>query len=250
MTECKPGACVDDDGDGLNDAWEAAALDQLRPAVEFDEEEPLIKKGGKFAAIGRVAPVPSRAGHIVVNIALLYATDYGVAKPWCFHAGSHPGDSEHVSIELDRRTTGFDMDVTGVYTAAHAGTDVTQSKVYRDIASLESTSEGRWQVYSSQGKHATYVTKKVCEDADFPGIVDVCLNEDCGANHDPRFIVIPSIANAGEEKHPMVDALDGLGFPGDHAWGGAKFCGGANVSDRSDCAGSVRSKLNADPFAN
>jgi hypothetical protein len=256
---CK-GACVDRDGDGLVDAWENAVLDHLRPAITFDEDEPMMRnEHDKLAVLGRVTPAAN--GHVVVNLLLLYTRDYGAPNGLCFSASAHDGDVERVALDLEL-TAGGGAVVRSAFTTGHEGTEDDQSRVWRggELTKLQSitdatTGEPRWQVFSSQSKHATYASKQHCESARLASWLHrFCINEDCGPDgvaDPPRFTRLPKFANAGEPAAHLVDDLTALGFPGELAWGDAKFCGGLapDADARSKCPPSVKSKLLSDPFA-
>jgi hypothetical protein len=250
-------SCVDADGDGLVDAWEAIALDRLRPFVTFDEGEPMISNPKDvFASIGRVAPIGT--SHVLVNILLLYTRDYGAQNPLCFHSSAHDGDVEHVAIDLEITGPGLAV-VRGMFTTGHEGTPDDQSRRWTGAA-LKTLSfmidpangEPRWQVFASRSKHATYATKSQCENARMSSLLHAfCVDEDCApddVSHPERFTRLPKIVNGGEASHHLVDDLGPLGFPGEHAWGTQRFCGGLDPQSRQDCPPPVGDKLAGNPF--
>lgn len=264
MADCKAAgdACSDRDGDGLVDAWEAAILDRLRPAVTFDEDEPLMKQDNHdaFAMLGRVFPRAN--GHVVVNVLLLYTRDYGAQNPVCLHTSRHAGDVERVAMDLELSADGRSASVVAAFTTGHEGTEDDQSRVWKgaELGSTlryvddPSTHQPRWQVFPSQNKHATYATVEQCQGVHLKQWThDFCIDEDCKPDkvRDPaRFTRIPPIANAGEPGKPLTDDLGGLGFPRERAWSDDKFCGGLQVDAdaKKDCPPSVKSKLLRDPF--
>jgi hypothetical protein len=249
--------CIDEDGDGLVDAWEAIALDRLRPFVTFDEGEPMIQsKHDVFASIGRVSP--TSGNHVLVNVLLLYTRDYGAQNPLCFNASAHAGDVEHVAIDLEITGAGKAV-VRGMFTTGHEGTEDDQSRRFtgEKLRTLKymtdpATGEPRWQVFASRSKHATYATKSQCENARMSSFLhSFCIDEDCSpddVSHPERFTRLPKIVNGGEASHHLVDDLGPLGFAGEHAWGTQRFCGGENPKSRKDCPPPVGDKLAANPF--
>jgi hypothetical protein len=267
VSDCPSGSsCADADHDGLVDAWEDSVLDQFKPAVTFDEDEPLLKEDGRndvFASLGRVS---LRAdGRVTVNVLLLYTRDYGAPNPICFSASQHAGDVERVAIDLELAPSApgrGDAIVRSMFTTGHEGTEDDQSRVYRgdDLKSLETiddpvTKRPRWRVYASQAKHATYATKKHCEGVRLKNFLHrFCVNEDCAAdgvsdNDKARFTRVPRIDNAGEPNAHRVEDLRALGYPGETSWTDTTFCGGLNVDRaKEECPPSVKSKLLADPF--
>jgi hypothetical protein len=261
------GACVDADGDGLVDAWETAVLDRLRPAITFDEDEPLMA-GGNADPMGMVGRVfPSGGSKVVASFLLLYGRDYGVANPLCFSHTHHPGDAERAALELE--IVGKKRAIArAAYTTGHEGTKDDQTRIFRGTAlkTLESvkdskTGQARWRVYASQKKHATYATKSLCENAKFSSFAhQFCGQEDCGADvlvgSTARFTQLLPIVNSGEKNKPMANDLGrlgarngGRGFVGERVWGSPHFCGGREVANRDDCPGSLEGKLLRNPFA-
>lgn len=264
VADCRPtgASCDDRDRDGLVDAWEAAVLDRLRPAVTFDEDEPLLAKDSHdaFAMLGRVSP--GAPGHVVVNVLLLYTRDYGAQNPICFHTSKHAGDVERVALDLALEGGGAAR-VVATFTTGHEGTEDDQSRVWQgdelaktlQYVSDPTTHEPRWQVFPSQNKHATYATVSQCQSVHLKKWThDFCIDEDCkpdGVRDPERFTRIPPVRNAGELGAPLLDDLTALGFPHERAWSDDVFCGGLTVdaNARKECPPPVKSKLLKNPFA-
>lgn len=239
--------CDDLDLDGLTDAWEDQVLEGYRPAVHFDEAEPLIDDpSAVLVDVGRVAPAADGLGAIRVTIMIGYDKDYGRCG-----FSAHNGDSERVALDLELVGPG-DADALGFYTAAHEGTITDSGHVFTgaELAELvfetdPFTSEPRWVVFSSDGKHATYGTIDRCENAQWAP----CVEEDCGADGQDPFLYtrLPEVFNAGEEAAPFLTDLGPIGFPGEDAWADQEFCGGLG-GGLFGCASAVREKLLVDPF--
>ncbi len=245
IPECNPNvACEDADGDGLVDAWESLVLERLRPRIELDEGEEILKDAkGKIAMVGRVTPRPGSASSVMVYIILAYSRDYGSCG-----FTSHNGDNERVALELSVK--GSDATVRRVYTAAHEGAASDDGHVYADkelvteLRFLEEKGEPRWVVFASRNKHATYANVDRCN----AHSMIPCLAEKCaadGVSDVEAFRVLPPIVNAGEPHRHLADDLASLGFPGETAWTTSTFCGGLGGSG---CAGGNASKLTTDPF--
>ncbi len=235
--------CLDRDGDGLFDGWEALVLDRFRPLLRFDELEQVVNdEEAALRFIGRVAPVGER---VRVFITIAYSRDYGA----CVGISSHDGDTERVALDLALEGDG-DARMVGAYTAAHEGTPLDGSRVYTgdDLGQLRFTEgeEPRWLVFPSRDKHATYANIEICENVSpIP-----CVDEDCapdGVDDPERFDWLPQIHNAGEDDARLLDDLTAVGFPGETAWGEARFCGGRPMP--FGCSSPVREKLLNDPFA-
>lgn len=238
--------CADVDEDGFVDVWEDAVIGRLNPAIRFDEAEPLFDDPD--AVLANVARLTEVGGDIRVYLMLGYSRDYGRCG-----ISAHDGDSERVAFSLTRTGEAGDVVVTAFYTAAHEGTLTDHGAVFagtdRAVLTFESdpgSLEPRWVVFSSDGKHATYGSLDLCESAEWAP----CLEEDCGPDGVPtaEYTVINPVYNAGEPDAQRLGALDGIGFPGDHAWLDQSFCGGGTGGWGDGCSSSVLSKLTEDPF--
>jgi hypothetical protein len=239
--------CEDLDADGLVDAWEALVLDRLRPVVRMDEDEPLISQGdGLLINIGRIWPVSESTVHAVIVLA--YSEDYGRCG-----LTAHHGDSERVALSLTLHSGS--AWVSGAYTAAHEGelNDGSALLTGDDLSGMtldadSRTGEPRWVVFSSEGKHATYTTAQLCEDASFLP----CLEEDCAPDNvtdKARFDVLPEVMiNAGEPDAPLADDLTDQGMPGEQIWADQTFCGGLGRTDEESCSSGLLEKMLSDPL--
>jgi len=239
--------CDDLDGDGLVDAWEDLVLDRLRPSIRFDESELLILDDVVLFAVGRVAPAAD--GHVRAYIMLGYALDYGRCG-----VSAHDGDSERVVLDLAFPDGGApgDVEVVGLYTAAHEGTELDHSMVLQgdELSTAEFpldafTGEPRWRVYASDNKHATYPSVDLCEDASFIP----CIEEDCdadGVDEPTDYDRLPPVVNAGEESAPRLTDLALIGFPDEDPFADQEFCGGQGRD--GTCSSAIRDKLLDDPF--
>jgi hypothetical protein len=240
-------SCADVDQDGLVDAWEDLVLNRFRPVQRFDELEPLVTDpDAVLADVGRLTLVGTSPLRVRAFIMLGYSSDYGSCG-----ISAHHGDSERVAVELDALPEGGgNVVLTRAYTAAHEGASTDHSHLYAGDAlhALRYVSElphgqPRWVVFPSSAKHGTYANPEQCERTlRTPCFAEFCNPdvEDAGA-----FDHLPPVFNAGEENAPRLEALDAIGFPGDHAWADQKFCGGLA---REECSSAVREKLLEDPF--
>jgi hypothetical protein len=197
---------------------------------------------------------------VVVSVLILYARDYGAANPVCFSAKNHAGDAERAALEL-RITGGGNAVSTAAYTTGHEGTPDDQTTIVRDgdQKKLEDVG-GRWRVYSSQKKHATYMSKEHCEGAQLSSFLHrFCASEDCAPDKmsdedNARFTRLPKVLNVGEPDalRRENDDLSRLGFAGVRVSSDERFCGGiTGLSDeeRAKCPDSLKAKLPKDPFA-
>jgi hypothetical protein len=240
-----PGApCDDQDGDGINDAWEDAVLSRMRPHVRLDEAEQLVDDPSfTTGVVGRVAPVGS---NIHAYMMLGYQRDFGK----CGGISAHNGDSERVALDLEPVDLG-DARVVQAYTAAHENTISDHGMVFggTELAALVHETdadhgEPRWVVFASVDKHASYGNAEICE-----GILPLpCQDEDCHAasvSNPTLYTLRMPYVNAGEPDAPLVTDLGPFGFDGEDAWAEQDFCGGLGGIG---CAAPVRDKLVDDPF--
>lgn len=242
--------CVDDDLDGLVDAWEELVLARMSPLLVLDEAEPALDDADwVLAGVGRVTVAADDPERIRAFIMLGWSRDYGRCG-----VSAHDGDSERVALDLAPLAEGGAGGVVVVqaYTAAHEGTVLDHGHVFADdeLAELETTGdpitgEPRWQVYVSEGKHATYGSVLRCESVSpIP-----CVDEDCAPDgvddRSPYLRTLP-VVNAGEPGATLVDDLAEIGFPDESAWADQPFCGGQGRG--GTCSSAVREKLVNDPF--
>ena len=220
------------------------------PLIRFDEQEPMfLETGAVLYDVGRVAPAPLPSDHVRVFVMMGCSKDYGRCA-----LSLHDGDSERVVLDLAPLSTGDpgDYAVVGTYTAAHEGTVTDHGLVLGEdelgTATFEAdplSGEPRWVVYASDGKHATYQSIDLCEDAEWAP----CLDEDCAPDNvdvPADFDILPPFINAGEEVAPRWTSLSAIGFAGDDAWLDQDFCGGQGPA--GPCSSSVLSKFVVDPF--
>jgi len=216
----------------------------------------IANKQNVLASIGRVAPFGQN--HVVVNIVLLYTRDYGAQNPICFSASEHPGDVEHVAIDLEITGKGTAI-VRTLFTTGHEGTEDDQSRRWKgaDFRTLKfptdpATSEPRWAGVRV-AEQARYLRDEAAVRERQLQVVpprflprrDLARRRRLASR---AFHAPPKIENAGEAAHHLVDDLAHIGFAGEHVWGDQRFCGGVRVSSRKDCPPSIASKLAGNPF--
>jgi hypothetical protein len=228
--------CLDEDRDGLQDVWEQALLQSVRPILWMHHDDGLFRD--RRAALAMIGRVWATATTIHVIIVIAYTKDYGRCG-----SDSHPGDSERIVIQLAALADRHSVRADRWYTAAHEGTSYDAS-LFGTFASMHGA-HVRWQsdspvdaLYVSRDKHATYPTATTCAGHSVP-----CLDDICAA--DVPIDVTPW--NAGEPSAPLLLDLSAHGFPEQCTWCNTPFCG--DGSGRANCAGSVRDKLTHDPFS-
>jgi hypothetical protein len=175
----------DIDKDGINQAWEDAAMVLANPQIELDEDEHLLEEPThRVVNFVRISPYTSKANakygllanekYILFIYGITWSRDYGL-----YTIEAHNGDIENVTMiwkVIDDKT----LELKYVYTSAHANADTDHSGIWK--ATGESTNKGKiklWpnqsmkaalefnyisstqsvlKVYASENKHAIYPT--------------------------------------------------------------------------------------------
>ena len=201
------GVPLDNDQDGLDDAFEDALLKQFQPQLMVSREDCSIKPA-------QFAPFLSEPTVLVEN-GILYAQAFprGASGQevelhyyhlWRKDCGqiSHPLDAEHVSLLLRADT----KDATRWraiywYAAAHEDTVCDASQVTR-ASTLKAETHGT-TVWISAGKHASFFRSELC-------------SRTCGGDRcvDAVQIASPTVVNVGELQQPMNGAI----WIGSHRW--------------------------------
>lgn len=248
-----PGGCetCDLDRDGLADLWELALLDRLRPIVRFTAYEQLfIDPVARADSPGRVWM--TGGGELRVAIVLRYSRDYGRCT-----FTEHHGDTERVAFALaPAPDEPGAWDVRAVYTAAHEYSP-TDSSAITSGSELEHltfvtdrvTGDDRWVIVAAENKHASYTSPAAC--VAFSS--SACFAEGCPTDLvvDEHALLLP-VFNAGEPSVPesqwqLPGPLGANRWSTMDLWAARPFCGHEDVLGAA-CAGSVRSKLEIDPF--
>ncbi len=237
---CTRDGCEDLDADGLADDWEVLVLEAFRPRLRLAEGEPFLSDpDARLLQIARVFPVSFEPLRVRALIAIGWHRDYGST---CGGISAHAGDPERVAVELEAIDGGGPGDVTlaRAYTAAHEHTAADASHLFGadELDQIEYDGEPRWVIYAALRKHGSFASIERCEGASRVP----CLRETCGDAAE----LLPEAINAGEPDRPLIDDLEGYGFPGDLVWTDTDFCGGQT---RGLCSGPLSNKLIDDPFA-
>jgi len=262
----------DADKDGINQAWEDAAMNAANPQIEFDEHETMLSEPShKVANFVRISPYASTTNrqYILFTYGIALSKDYGR-----YSLLPHNGDVEKV-VEAWEVIDNKHLVLRWVYTSAHSNTDTNHSGVWKAVgetsvdcnvkwwpdetltATLEfifsSSNQSVLKVYASEDKHAIYPTEDSGESAKLwyvpypaPGWF---VMEDVGS--DERFQRRPPCINIGEEGEDvqLVDDISDI-FPNERVWSGNiynsdKFAGGLEVND--DCPGNIGGNISGIP---
>jgi hypothetical protein len=192
---------VDSDQDGLSDALEQALLIQFAPTfmvgrqdcagipAEFapNIETPTVE-AENGTIYGQVFPVKSLGGG-------LPAVEIHFYHLWKLDCGPHGHalDTEHVAVLVsgsDRNVDSATWKAVYWYAAAHENTVCDVSQIAR--ASTVQGEENGARVWISPGKHASYLSEKLCQGG-------------CGADKCVDMVALRpgKIVNLGEVGHPM-----------------------------------------------
>lgn len=197
---------ADSDGDGLSDALENTLLQAFRPTLMVSADDcsnlpaeftpglsipTVLHEDGTL--YGQAFPRPTAAGE-PQQIELHF---YHLWRKDCGRMG-HPLDAEHVSVLLQATAGGWPNGADGWialywYAAAHEDTVCDASQMAR-ASTLSAVTHGA-TVWSSSGKHATFLSEQVCH---YGCGGDTCTN----SKPAPAAAVI----NLGEAVHPMNGA--------------------------------------------
>lgn len=224
----------DVDGDGLNDKWEKLATEVLRPVIEHDQGEELLRRPeDKIALFTRTTPlVIDNQDYIIFLNAITYSNDYGHPLTGI---DSHSGDVQvfhSVWRVLDNNTIELDR----IYTEGHRdssapipGIQIPSGGFVR-IATLakdvERTEDGILRIQSEEDKHGTWPS---VEASNIYGPYDT--GWDAPGNEG---FIRPDAYNVGEPDSPFfisnktdpnkVDET--IEFPGEYVWSDSLERGG------------------------
>lgn len=214
-------AGVDDDGDGLEDAFELALVRAHLPFLAHHPEE----RCGRAGVVFRARPHPEDGALVHVVFTQLFALDCGL--------NGHDGDNEAFGATIDPRLPP-PAGLVALVAVSHQGTPCERTTSCGACAGMAACDrvEGRAILYSSKDKHA--------------GAVDIGGGCSVGACLDSCALDVVSAAvplvNAGEPDAPLLASLDvGAGgfiddewpavLRGYDPWGGAVLGGAGVVAD-------------------
>ncbi len=221
-----PAAIVDNDMDGLDDAYEQKLANDYMPFISLAPDDGCTRDG----LLVRVRPHPADPTKIFILYDHLFESDCGLT--------GHIGDDEVFGVAVDPSIPA-PGGILAIKAASHQNTPcerVTQcttcsndSRSACDMAPIGGVMYP--VVYASKDKHGQYATKGSCG---FGTCFDSCtLNTT--ADH-------PPVVNAGEPAHHLVDNLTTQGFittangwtkpelMNFNPWIGGKFGGAGDVS--------------------
>ncbi len=197
----------DEDGDGLSDCWENAAMDAVKPYIEMDEEEGLSESNSqhRVAFFVRVTPYTSYGHtdptHILFFFVTTWSHDFGrldlPEKIQEILGLAHPGDTEPIVMAW-RIVDEHSLYLEYVYIGAHGLCNKHQdlwSPWYassntapycdplKNVAGTQTLSsslhfkDNRLYLYISEDKHATYPSCYVCENVYLVSTTNPALTE-------------------------------------------------------------------------
>ena len=184
---------IDDDGDGLADAYEAEVAAAYLPFLSLDPDDDCKRSG----LVVRVRPHPADATKLSIVYDHLFETDCGL--------DGHTGDNEAFGIAVDPMQPA-PAGILAIKTASHQNTAcerVTECTTCSGDSrrACERGANGFPVLYASKDKHGQYATKGQCG---FGTCFDSCTL--APAPH------TPPIVNAGEPGAPLVTNLTTQGF--------------------------------------
>jgi hypothetical protein len=188
-----PDAARDDDGDGLDDAYELKLAHDYMPFLSLDPNDGCSLDG----MLVRVRPHPADATKILIVYDHLLEHDCGL--------DGHIGDDEVFGVAIDPQKPAPEG-ILAIRAVSHQGTLCERDT---ECATCSGDSRGACDmvggypvVYSSKDKHGNYATKGSC------GLFTTCFDTCTLASQR----TMPPIANAGEPAHHMISDLTTQAF--------------------------------------
>ncbi len=187
---------VDEDGDGLDDAWENRAAAEYLPYLSIHSKDECSRSG----IVYRVAPHPSYPRFVMLWLDVLYENDCGT--------GGHVGDDEVFGVLINPAQPA-PQGILAIRAISHQGTMcqaiTTCGKLpgCRPCAQAPRGGVPFPVVFASVNKHGTYVDEKRCDDN------VVCDWGGCELATAPA--TLPMV-NAGEPGHAFTNDLTDQGF--------------------------------------
>jgi hypothetical protein len=238
----------DFDRDGLEDEGEARLAEAFRPYFVFDASENALRPG-EPVTLFQVRPSgcsgpPARCGGEPLRLTLVYVQlwkDDG-GYPHLFGLGGHDGDNQTVVVRVESADAGGTFRITEVRSGGF-------SWPKHGARFLE----GRhpW-IYFSAGKHHQFFDTRHDGRSSpmsvvFPEAVD---------GRGPAFLAAlrsrlgwHAVGEPDSPRQWRVGSLDDFGFPGEHAFGALRFCGGHRGCDKvGNATATMRSRWDAAPY--
>jgi len=186
---------VDGDGDGLDDAFEAALAEAYLPFLSLDPADGCPRGGIVF----RVHPHPDDASKIHIVYDHLFERDCGLT--------AHAGDNEAFGATIDPSVPA-PAGILALRAVGHQATLCEKTSTCGSCDGLSPCATAQKNgaafpvVFSSKDKHASYVEKNTCNP------ILACLDTCTLAPQSDA----PPMVNAGEPGAPLVTDLTTQGF--------------------------------------
>jgi hypothetical protein len=224
---CQRGFCVfkDQDADGIDDDLEREVAERNFPNVQLDVNELC---GGPHGVLYHVRRHPANPARLAITYTVLYGID-------CGGISGHVGDAESFAITVDLDAQPGAAATVGVMALAHAGTSCASTSSCETAAATGecatppgTSASSLVTIYSSQNKHANYLSTSTCDDNCF----DQC---------NPGQRLLGPLVDVGEPDHPLVTDLTTQAFVQSasgwadellhfNPWSSAQFSGGGNLA--------------------
>ena len=183
---------VDEDRDGLDDAFELQVATDYQPFLSIDPNDGCPLDG----MVVRVRKHPADPTKLLIVYDELFQNDCGL--------GGHVGDDEVFGVAIDPSVPA-PAGILAIKAASHQGTVCERDSECSTCGDARPACElagGRPVVYAAKDKHGHYATKDSC--STFTTCLDACSLA-------PAAHVQP-IVNAGEPDHPLTHDLTQDGF--------------------------------------
>jgi hypothetical protein len=187
-------AARDDDGDGLDDAYELQIAIDYMPYLSLDPNDGCSLDG----MLVRVRPHPADATKILIVYDHLLEHDCGL--------NGHIGDDEVFGVAIDPKMP-TPAGILAISAVSHQGTPCERDTKCATCSgdsrgACDRATDGYPVVYSSKAKHGNYATLASCSP------LATCFDSCTLAAQPTR----PPVVNAGEPAHHLVDDLTTQGF--------------------------------------
>ncbi|MEL7357877.1 MAG: calcium-binding protein [Cyanobacteria bacterium J06560_6] len=235
----------DGDRDMLNDKWEEKAIQALKPVLELDEGEDLLRHPEhKVATFTRATPVVVDGQKYVFFLnKIAFSNDYGTPEKIAGKKrGSHSGDAE--SMYTAWKVTGSEtLELASLWTVGHrSAVDLKAgffpvprawhpTRFRTQPKDVILTPDGSMKIFVEEDKHGLWSSPNQHHSRGFkPYHTAWDSDKGTGLIRPPAF----NVGEPGAVRQIEPKAVDEL-FPGEEIWSSdpnARFCGGL------DCGGS------------
>lgn len=231
MRDCRGAACIDRDGDGLSDAWENVALQQLRPRLLLDADDRVFDGGDPVRLLSSIVPL-RRDGrdHVLFAHVVTFVRDFGPPGLPRLVAHGHAGDTEAFGMAFEVQPDGA---LKWVASVAKGHTCLTCKSSWH-WHGQDFDTDGVPLLTVEEDKHGLWQRRSACQaEAGFDCEADRALRPvaiNAGDAHVGGAAALVDVFDDVDPKGPHAE-LAGA-YPGEALWSSGRarlpgrFCGG------------------------